>query len=477
MSTSTLLLRVDGDRIFQNAHDLRGIDPILARSAAAITNLAGPRFYESFLEVTPGARRYGATQVYRPLPGGKGGFSSARYAHAGAEGYGFSVGPKGSIWGVSIKNPSGERFLTHLAGPQIWPKEIPETELSQDGWPRRDVAPDGAVFTVGQKEGKDVVYRQISGELLGASFPVPAIPDILRQIGFSLDALSADRAVLFGSWDGDHQKLRAGAYAAVFDGRAWSEVIAPPARRFDAFCQRADGTQWAIAHLLAAEETSSRGQIAEREVLVRAGVPNAPWERVSLPAGISASAVVCGDARAVWVVGGDANDTVRGVVVLRSRPVENPVEVVLEDSPLDGHLRFDVEPSYLAISASPPQAATSACPLDQLWAVLAREGGRLAWHEIEEPSKDPRARAAQKAKQDETRRNRWVRAREGLATATLPEGTTLETFGADRERWIGARMPSYAAGRALVDATIVRLPDERPKLLCASPDKRRPYRP
>ena len=69
-----------------------------------------------------------------------------------------------------------------------------------------------------------------------------------------------------------------------------------------------------------------------------------------------------------------------------------------------------------------------------------------------------------------------ARVREALATATLPEGAKLETFGAGKERWIGTAVASYEEGRTLVDTTAVRLPDERPKLLCAVPAKRRPYK-
>ena len=35
--------------------------------------------------------------------------------------------------------------------------------------------------------------------------------------------------------------------------------------------------------------------------------------------------------------------------------------------------------------------------------------------------------------------------------------------------------PDYAAGRKLVDASIIRFPEERPKLLCVIPEKRSPY--
>jgi hypothetical protein len=467
---AALVLRVDGDTLRQDPLDLRGIDPLFARAAAAITNLAGPSFRKAFVEITPGARRYGDTQVYRPLPGG--GFQPTRYAHKGASGFGFRVGTGGSIWGVSISDPAGERFLTHLAGPNVWPKPPSEAEIGPESFPRTAIAPNGATFTVGRVAERDVVVVQPSAEVSGRAHPLPPIPEIIKAVGFTFLAYDARRAFLFGFTSASAKDKPGESYAVVWENEAFVAESAPPRQRFSSFCVRPDGERWGIV-VDPAEETSGAPGRPTHQRLVRRTTstdPASAWQEVPLPPSLRPANVICDDPRAVWLAAVDESDTKLGSVLLRSAPVKNPVTVMLEDSPLDGNLRGDIEPSFLSVSSYPAQPATTACPADALWAVLARAGGRV--EELDpETKRDPLALAAFTKLHAE----RGEKVRAAMKTATLPDGAKLQTFGAWSLRWIGTRVPSWEEGRKLVDATKVRLPDERPKLLCARPEKIRPY--
>lgn len=469
LHASALVLRVEGDTLRQDPLDLRGVDPLFARAAASITNIAGPTFRSAFVEITPGARRYGETQVYRPLPGHGGGFQSVRYAHKNASGFGFRVGPKGSIWGVSIADPSGERFLTHLEGPNLWPREPTEAEIGSEGFPRTAIAPNGATFTVGHVGEQDVAVVQTSGELPGQRHTLPTIPEIIKAVGFTIFAYDERLAFLFGFTSSDGRGHAGSSYAVVWENGAFAEEVPPSGFRFSSFCVRPDGVRWGIV-VDPREEAPAAARDTARPRLVRRTRGSEAWSEISLPSSIIPSSVTCDDPRDVWVAGTDRGATQLGSVLLRSSPVKNPATVLLEDAPLDGSLRGDIEPSFLSVSSYPAQPATTACPADALWAVLARDGGRVDEFDPE-IKRDAQALAAFTKLHAE----RGEKVRAAMKTATLPEGARLQTFGAWSRRWIGTRVRSWEEGRKLVDTTVVRLPDERPKLLCARPEKIRPY--
>jgi hypothetical protein len=469
LHASALVLRVDGDTLRQDPLDLRGIDPLFARAAAAITNLAGSSFRRAFVEITPGARRFGDTQVYRPRSGSGGGFQAINYAHKGASGFGFRVGPQGSIWGVSISDPAGESFLTHLAGPNVWPKAPDDAAVGGDGFPRRAIAPNGATFTVGNVSGRDLVVVQTSAELPGRSHPLPPIPERIKTVGFTFSAYDERLAFLFGFTSSDGRGHTGESYAVVWEKGAFLEESPPQGLRFSSFCVRPDGARWGIV-VDPREEMRTPVLPAARRRLVHRTRDVSTWSEVSLPASISPTDVTCDDPRDVWVAGTDASAGVLTSVLLRSAPVSNPATVLVEDAPLDGNRVTDIEPSFLSVSSYPAQPATTACPADALWAVLARAGGRV--EELDpETKRDPLALAAFTKLHAE----RGEKVRAAMKTATLPAGAKLQTFGAWSLRWIGTRVPSWDEGRKLVDTTKVRLPDERPKLLCARPEKIRPY--
>lgn len=476
LHSGALVLRVSNDTIVQDAEDLRGIDLVLTRPAAAFTGISGPSFREAFLEITPGARRFGATLVYRPAAksGAFAGFRAVNYAHENAEGYGFRVGPKGSIWGVSIHPVEGEQFLTHLAGPEIWPPKDPP-ELGDDPFKRRVEARDGTKFIVGTSGGKDVVLRRKEGEANGTITPLPPLPEIIKTVGFTFDAHHADLAFLFAFVPELGPDKPAQGLLLAWDGKAWTEEPTPAGHVLSSFCVRADGTRWGVAD----PKGRLRPPPATVDKRLVRRTPTGAWQQVPLPAGITPSSVSCDDPRDVWVTAADADDHDRGAVLMRSRPLANGVvpEVSLVDWPRDGDVRKDIEPEPIEVSSFSPQPATSVCPTKQLWALLAQEGSRIPPNWDEEPAKTPAQKAERKKARDEKKRAGTARLKPLIAGTTLPEGAQLELIGKPGKRWIGTLVPSYEAGRKLVDAAIVRFPQERPKLLCAIPDKRAPYQP
>lgn len=479
LHTSSLVLRVAGDEIVQDADDLRGVDLVLTRSAAAFTNLAGPTFREAFLEITPGARRFGSTLVYRPAAasGPFAGFRAVNYAHKNAEGYGFRRGPKGSIWGVSITPVEGEEFLTHLAGPEIWPaKPTPTPELGDPSWKRSVEADDGAVFTIGTSGGKDVVLLRKAGEANGTISPLPGLAETIKTIGFTFSPQRADLAFVHASVPDLGPGKPPVSYAAVWNGKSWDEEPSPRGQLLVSFCLRTDGTRWAVSRPAGAE-LAGASRLGEQQLLRRA--PTGGWQRIGLPPRVFPANVTCDDPRDVWISAVDPADTERGGLVMRSRPLKNgsgpAAEVSIVDWPRDGDVRRDIEPAPIMVSASAPQPATSVCPKAQLWALLAQEGGRIPQNWDEEPARTAKDKAARAKALAEKKRAGADRLRPLLAGTTLPEGAKLELIGKAPNRWIATLVPDYAAGRKLVDASIIRFPEERPKLLCVNPDKRAPY--
>jgi hypothetical protein len=431
LTQGPLVLHVVGNALQQDARDLRGLPHHLALSGGPQNpDIRGARLAEAHIALfdeggrPPAAFRGGeladlmSVAIFRASAAGL--FEQVVNERPGELSRGFHLLRPG-VWQFLVAN-GGKQRSVHLAGPESPSPDDPSPALpGHTTSTLGGVAPDGTrLFTfVAGHAWTSALQRPGGAGLTTTAMP----PGFGPHLSPGLRMSAPDVGVVNGYIDGPPPRKQV---HAVFDGTAWEIEPGPEGMRIASLCVSRDHVRWSLAE----------GPPHVGTIRLYRKPRGGSWAPVALPEGKEPWEVQCDDPRWTWVKARSAENRNEGNVILRSAPVEQPIELVESDHPV--HIgKAGREP--IIVSSVPVQPATPACAT--LLALVQRAGAA---------------------------------ATVDLGALPLPPGSTWEVFGTPPNAWVGAVVPTYDAGRALVKAARGASSGSEARLLCAVVEARAP---